>query len=106
MGYPMTYTRLVGRNGLMRDYTDAAPYRDETGGVAQRDRVVDLRCTIGGDMRRLEQDSRDPRHLDAYARATGLAPEQVNAVLDAFFEASFAEFDWERFPKEDPELVR
>jgi hypothetical protein len=41
---------------------------------------------LAGDLRRLEADSRDERHLAHYARLAGVTPEQAKAVLDAFFE--------------------
>lgn len=98
MGYPMTYQRVISRNWLRGDYTDKAPYRDESGNVAARDTLADFRCMVAGDLRRLERNSRDPRHLDAYARKTGLTSEQVKAVLDAFFDSDFPCLDYERFP--------
>lgn len=41
---------------------------------------------VAGDLRRLEQDQRDPRHLEIYAKRAGVTPEQAKAVLDAFFD--------------------
>lgn len=85
MGYPMTYVRVVARNGLQDGYelrpTDDAiiaadpPYA----------RVAALQRAIAGDLRRLERDQRDARHLGAYAHVAGITPEQARAVLDALF---------------------
>lgn len=66
----MTWPRLVGRNRLLGDYGNT-----ET-------RAAGL---IAGDMRRLEQDSRDDRYGVTLASAAGVTPEQARAVLDAFF---------------------
>lgn len=64
MGYPMSYGRVVNRNGLTGGY-DAG--------------------LIQGDLRRLEDDQRDDRHLEEYAAAAGITPAQAKLVLDAFF---------------------
>jgi len=71
MGYPMTYARLVRRNGLYGDYDGCANEH--------------LGC-IRGDMRRLELDTRDEQHLRMYADTAGITPEQVKAVFDKFFD--------------------
>lgn len=77
----MTWQRAISRNLLGGHYGDGSAH-----------------AIIAGDLRRLEKDSRDPRHLDAYARTTGLEPGQVLAVLDVFFESSFGELDFKAFP--------
>ncbi len=73
MGYPMTYQRVIGRNGLHGGYDDPP-------------RPLPASSAIAGDLRRLEHDQRDPLHLDLYARKVGITPEQVKCVLDLFFE--------------------
>jgi hypothetical protein len=70
MGYPMTWVRIIGRNHLHGDYTDAD----------------DGRRLIAGDMRRLERDSRDDAHIRGYAKAAGCTKKQAKAVLDRFFD--------------------
>lgn len=67
MGYPMTWPRLVGRSHLQGDY-DATPLG-----------------LIKGDMRRLEQDSRDEHYGRHIAEAAGVEPEVARRVLDVFF---------------------
>lgn len=68
MGYPMTYPRVVLRNGLDGDYAESR------GGTL-----------IAGDMRRLELDQRDERHLKQYAAVAGITDHQAYLVLTAFF---------------------
>lgn len=74
MGYPMSWSRVVHRNALSGDYAHA-----------EGDPVEAVRSLIRGDMRRLEQDSRDPLHLWIYARHAGVTEAQAKALLDAFF---------------------
>ena len=74
MGYPMTYPRVVHRNGIDGDYSKSG--YDETQSV---------RTLIAGDMRRLELDQRDPRHLKRYAEYAGITDHQAWLVLTAFF---------------------
>lgn len=71
MGYPMTYQRVVSRNGLRGDYTERGQEPDGLG-------------AIRGDLRRLECDQRDILHLTAYARYAGITVGQAKLVLDAF----------------------
>lgn len=71
MGYPMSYPRVVHRNGLIGNYESAM--------TPQR--------AIAGDLRRLEQDQRDPAHLERYAAVASITPAQAKAVLDALFTA-------------------
>jgi hypothetical protein len=73
----MTYRRIVTRNGLSGDYT------------YQQDQLEHLRGLIAGDLRRLETDQRDARHLSEYAVRAGVTLDQARAVLDAFFEGNF-----------------
>lgn len=61
MGYPMMWSRLVGRN-----------------------RGIDAL-----DIERLERDQRDEDHLNRYAELAGITPDQVKKVLDLFFESGF-----------------
>ena len=75
MGYPMTYQRMVGRNGLGGDYGDVA-------------HSLPASSVIAGDLRRLEHDQRDPLHLELYARKAGITSEQAKCVLDLFFEGA------------------
>ncbi len=74
MGYPMTWQRLVSRNGLHGGYTVTSELQHH--GPRH----------IAGDMRRLEQDSRDALHLVKYARYAGITRDEAQAVLDAFFD--------------------
>jgi len=76
MGYPMTYSRFVKRNLLEGDYDPEA---------GQKPLQFDPRPILRGDLRRLEQDQRDDRHLAEYAKVAGITPEQAKAVLDHFF---------------------
>jgi hypothetical protein len=78
MGYPMTWRRLVGRNGLNGDYNCVVGSVTPLG-ICQHP-------MIAGDMRRLERDARDAEHLREHARNAGVTPEQAKAVLDAFFQ--------------------
>jgi hypothetical protein len=71
MGYPMSYRRVVNRNSLHGGYDGP----NLTGALR----------LIAGDLRRLEQDQRDPDRLAFYASAAGITPDQACKVLDAFF---------------------
>jgi hypothetical protein len=73
MGYPMTYPRVVLRNGLTGNYAES--YGEQR----------TLRTLIAGDMRRLEHDMRDQRHLRAFAEKAGISDHQAWLVLTAFF---------------------
>jgi hypothetical protein len=75
MGYPMTYSRVVLRNDLRGDYGTEAT--DNYGGSAKGG--------IRGDLRRLELDTVDARHLSEYAGASGATTEQVKAIFAQFF---------------------
>lgn len=79
MGYPMTYGRVVNRNGLTGDY----------GHDVNAERDANLRRIIAGDLRRLEKDQRDPQHLARYAKYAGVTPGQARKILDAFFHGDF-----------------
>ena len=74
MGYPMTYKRVISRNMLTGGYND---------------NIDDGRAFLRGDLRRLEEDQRDERHLAEYAKRTGVSRRKVKAVLDALFEGDF-----------------
>jgi hypothetical protein len=76
VGYPMSWRRLVNRNGLTGDYRDDDD--DPTGARTPR-RI------IAGDMRRLEHDTMDDRHLRAYALLAGVDVAQVKAIFAVFF---------------------
>lgn len=72
MGYPMTYPRVVMRNGLQGSYS----------GTHRRE---DWARMVAGDLRRLEQDARDDHHIDKFVEATGATEGEVRAILEAFF---------------------
>jgi len=73
MGYPMTYPRVVMRNGLQGDYSDSGPGPQFS------------RTLLAGDMRRLEEDQRDARHIARYAEYAGVSKPKAAKVLEAFF---------------------
>lgn len=68
MGYPMSYSRVVRRNQLAGDYEPNAPLG-----------------LIRGDLRRLEKDQRDEKHLAVYAERARITIAQAKQVLDDFF---------------------
>lgn len=74
MGYPMTWKRLVNRNGLTGDYDPGNPPK----------------ALISGDMRRLEIDSRDDRYGQEIANAAGVSLDVARRVLNAFFDGTKA----------------
>jgi hypothetical protein len=84
MGYPMTYKRVINRNQLMGDYG-----HHPSGTAIEPGTVASPQMMIGGDMRRLEVDQRDERHVARYAELAGITVEQVKIVLDALFEGDF-----------------
>ena len=69
MGYPMSYDRLLHRNSLLGDYQ---PRNDN------------LSC-IRGDLRRLEHDQQDDRHVAAYAKLAGVSKPKARRLLALFF---------------------
>jgi NAD-dependent DNA ligase len=77
MGYPMTYDRVINRNWLQGGYPHDARVVD---------RAENIRAAIAGDLRRLEADQRDERHLKMYARGAGVTEAQAKKVLDMLFE--------------------
>lgn len=81
MGYPMTYSRVVFRNGLTGNY-------GESGDDVANENIRRLRCIIAGDMRRLEVDTLDPWHLAQYAAAADIAVEQAEIVLRTFLSGA------------------
>jgi hypothetical protein len=101
VGYPMAWNRVVNRNDLAGGY-DGRQGR----GTRQGERASRLNC-IAGDLRRLEVNTRDARHLDAYARLAGVTPEQVRRIFDAFFEdmgrGIAVHLDYERVPSVEDE---
>jgi hypothetical protein len=103
MGYPMTHRRIVYRNNLLGGY-DGVGNPDEDGigapqwtqmdperfhGWARKNMRPEVLNRIAGDIRRLEADQRDERHIAEYAKRASVTPEQAKAVLDAFFEGDF-----------------
>lgn len=103
MGYPMTYQRVIRRNGVVvGDYeespTDWQPLvntNEADDGVvsvsnARRRRVLAYErsaCMLAGDLRRLERDTRDEGATCAHiAHRTGLDREVVAAVLKEFLD--------------------
>lgn len=98
MGYPMTWRRVMSRNDLWGYYEGRSAREEQPGslweplpGAGEPVPVVDkvTASIVRGDLRRLEHDQRDDRHLSEYARRTGLTPAQCRAVLDAFFTGDF-----------------
>jgi hypothetical protein len=102
MGYPLTWKRLVHRHRATGGYDGAGEYGDDIGAPQwawmeperfrerPRDPVrPEVTNHLAGDMRRLEADQRDDRHLAEYAKRAGITPEQARAVLDAFFTGDF-----------------
>jgi hypothetical protein len=76
---------VVGRNQLNGPgYTHTDP---KTGALAVSEAEA-VRSMIRGDMRRLEEDVRDERHLQEFAEVAGITPEQVKKVLDHFFRGT------------------
>jgi hypothetical protein len=97
----MNYRRMIARNHLDGGYDGIGQYPDSVG-APQWGHMVDppiirdpnaeavpSRNHLAGDLRRLETDQRDLRHLKQYADRTGLTEGQVKAVLDLFFEGAF-----------------
>jgi hypothetical protein len=109
MGYPMTYGRVVSRNDLGGDY-QRHPWLtiEQVKALEPEARAnASIRMVVGGDLRRLKQDQRDPWHLAGYAHAAGITPEQAKTVLDALFdgmpEASWSHMvgRWKEFHPDD-----
>ena len=71
MGYPMSYDRVIHRNSLLGDYR---------GDGTQHGMVA-------GDLRRLEKDQQDERHVAAYAKLSGVSKPRVRRLLALFFES-------------------
>jgi hypothetical protein len=84
MGYPMTYQRVINRNHLRGDYAWFHKHRIEDQ-VACHEQCINPSPLIAGDLRRLEQDSRDGQYGKQIAEAAGVSPEVAVAVLTAFF---------------------
>lgn len=67
----MTYQRFINRNRLTsREDID----------------LPNSPVVLRSDLRRLETDQRDERHLQAYALEAGITEAQAKIVLDVFFE--------------------
>ncbi len=95
MSYPMTYKRVLTRNGLSGDYPVYVH-------GLNTDLLIDrVRMTIAGDLRRLEKDQTDGLHLLAYAKKAGITVEQAGIVLEAFFAgnvtAVLTSEEWDNF---------
>jgi hypothetical protein len=78
MGYPMSYPRVVNRNGLQGDYSYSAEDRPE----------INLRHLIAGDLRRFEKDLRDPMHLAMWAATVGISQQKAKRFLDLLFDGN------------------
>jgi hypothetical protein len=99
VGYPMSYQRVVMRNhltgGYARDTPDVYEVKQrlvENYGIdpGDLDELVQgafnqARAMIAGDMRRLEADSVDERHLQVYADEANIVSQQAWKVLSKFF---------------------
>jgi hypothetical protein len=85
MGYPMSYARVVGRNQLGGEGYN---HTDPKTGAVNVDNGEAVRSMVRGDMRRLEQDTRDERHLQMYAEHAGITIEQAKKLFDKFFEGT------------------
>jgi len=91
MGYPMTYGRMISRNGLGGGYghnPEIKPTQAYPDPQSQQPENKQY-SLIAGDLRRLEQDQRDDQHLKEYAKRTKLTEAQVLHVLDLLFEGNF-----------------
>lgn len=72
-GYPMSYPRVVMRNGLSGNYRGSGDTEEK------------VRAMIAGDMRRLEQDVLDDRHIERYAAHVNISRRKARKILEAFF---------------------
>jgi len=70
----MSWQRMIHRNQLTGGYRDFWPVHPRL-------------ALIAGDLRRIESDQRDARHLARFAAVAGITPEQARAVLDVLFDA-------------------
>lgn len=101
MGYPMTWRRVIARNGLQEGDYQTAPMSwhsrvnireqdDEMPalGKHRRERIEAYERqakVLCGDLRRLESDALDEAAVcNAIHRLTGVAVDDVAAVLQAF----------------------
>jgi hypothetical protein len=93
MGYPMTYRRVLNRNGLADGDYDKLPQSkahlfsgDLTFETLKRIQEMErLFRAISGDLRRLEKDSVDEKAICLLiAEKTGLAPDTVAGVIKEF----------------------
>lgn len=69
MGGAMDYQRALNRNGF---------------GVGDYD-PQDPKGLLRGDLRRLEKDTQDARHIAMYVRVSGATEEQVRRIFRHFF---------------------
>lgn len=85
MGYPMTYDRVVKRNGLTGNYSKTS-----------YDKGKEWKRNIAGDLRRLEKDMQDEAHIKRFAKYAGCTKKEAAAVLDAFFTYfhTYNDLDW------------
>ena len=69
MGGCMSYQRMLHRNYLLGDY-----------GITEHG-------NIAGDLRRMERDQRDERHVTRYATMVGITEVQVRRLMELLFDA-------------------
>lgn len=86
MGYPMTWSRVTHRNSLAEGGYDTAPPWKGREAETEDTRMGRYQASIRGDMRRLEADTLDERHLATYATHAGIEPEQARKVFELFFQ--------------------
>ncbi len=67
----MSWVRVMNRNLLYVKEYDGTPLG-----------------LVKGDMKRLREDTLDERHMQRYAKHTGLTEEQVKQVFSIFFDNS------------------
>jgi hypothetical protein len=72
MGYPMTFSRLISRNGL-GNYKEG--YKHDS----------DDFSALRGDLLRFVEDTQDHDHIDWFVRITGATEHQVRQVLALVF---------------------
>lgn len=86
MGWPMTYARVINRNGLTGNYTETPDYMGD-------------KRLIAGDLRRLEQDTLDRWHVSMYAKEAGITEDQVRLLFMLFFRGNYnAVHEWFQKP--------
>lgn len=86
MGYGMTYSRFLSRNGLLDGgYDKEAVDWQDTSEESNRRRTQN---TLRGDLRRLERDTLDRNFLPSYAKHAGVTLEQARALFELFFSGN------------------